>query len=208
MNKDIKKEDLLEAIIQNIKSGSSSSDNFSDDQELKELSNIAKSLIDNSKKINPPESYLKSAISNIGNNVTKSDHKRYYVRGFKGRSSNLSNWDLILNFMNKTKVLIPAGLVILVLVITGISVKSSEDISVLNKEFQGIEILDSEFSKVIDQEIDDSDISTYLSSNSSPESYVEEINMADDSQEIDSIESSFNSLIDSENQDNQISSSF
>ncbi len=208
MNKDIKKEDLLEKIIKDIKSDKLSPDSFSNDQELKELSNIAKSLFDNSKKITPPESYLKSAISNIGNNVTEVNRERYQNRGFKGRSSNLSNWDLILNFMNKTKVLIPAGLVILVLVITGIKVKGSQDISVLNKEFESIESLDSEFSNVIDQEIDNSDISTYLSSNSSPADYSEEIKIEDDSAEINSLESSFNSLIDDENQTNSISSSF
>ncbi|MST04329.1 MAG: hypothetical protein EXS49_02055 [Candidatus Pacebacteria bacterium] len=208
MNRDIEKEKALEIIIQNIKSGKLNSDDFSDDQELKELSNIVKSLIVNSKENNPPETYLQSIISEIKNSVTENSNIRYNAVGGLGRSSNPNKWEVILNFMNKTKILIPAGLVILVLVITGINMKGSEDISVLNREFQGIEELDSEFSDVIDQEIDNGDISTYLSSNSSPEDYSEEINIEADGAEINSIELNFNSLIDEENETNAISSSF
>ncbi len=208
MNNNIKKEELLEKMIQDIKLGKLTPDVFSNDKELRELSNLAKSLIESSKNIAPSEEGLRAIISSIKTSVTNKSDASYNNGRVEGRSSNPGTWDLILNFMNKTKILIPAGLVILVLIITGINTSKSEDILVLNKEFQSVDKLDSDFSTAVDQEIDDNDISTYLSSNSSVENYQEQINIESDSAEINSIESGFDSLINDENQTNSISSSF
>ena len=64
---------------------------------------INASVIDDSKNINPPAAYLESILSNFKNHVTNSREVSYNHEEIEGRSSNLSFWDSILNFMNKTK---------------------------------------------------------------------------------------------------------
>ncbi len=203
------KELLMEKALNKLRSGVAPEEVIKifkiNDQESIDLIKITKILMTEKIDVTPRKSLLLDALNGTEKApVTKKVETSYNSEEAHGRYS----FEKLINIMNKTKVLIPAGFVILVLIITGISLNKSGDIVTINREFQEIDGLNSEFSNITNEETDNGDISTYLSSNSSVENYKEEISIEDDGTEINSIESSFNSLIDSEDQTNSISSSF